>query len=45
MKNEYVDSVTEWFRLKNGNIMAKKKDKEGVDDEVYRKKLTLNRVH
>ena len=33
MKNDDDDSVKEWFPLKNGNIMVKTKDKEGVDDE------------
>ena len=38
MKNEYDDSVIEWFPLKNGNIIVKIKDKEGVDDEGISKK-------
>ena len=32
MKYEYDESVTEWFPFKNGNIMVKIRDKEGVDD-------------
>ena len=33
MKNEYDDSYEyEWFPLRNGNIMVKIKDKEGLDD-------------
>ena len=39
MKNEYDDSVVEWFPLKNGNNMVKIKDKEGVDDEGISKKV------
>ena len=39
MKNEYDDSVIEWFPLKNGNIMVKIKAKEGVDDEGISKKV------
>ena len=38
MKNEYDESVVEWFPLKNGNIMVILKDKEGVDDEGISKK-------
>ena len=48
MKNEYDDSVIEWFPLMNGNIMVKIKDKEGNDDEGIsknRKKSVLNHVH
>ena len=44
MKNEYDESVIEWFPLKNGNIMVKIKDKEGVDDEGISKKSILNHV-
>ena len=33
MKNKYDDSVIELFPLKNGNIMVKIKEKEGVDDD------------
>ena len=40
MKNEYDDSVIEWFPLKNGNTMVKKKEKEGVDDEGISKTLS-----
>ena len=39
MKNENDDSLIEWFPLKNGNIMVKIKDKEGVDDEGTSKKV------
>ena len=39
MKKEYDESVIEWFPLKNGNIMVKTKDKEGVDDEGISKKI------
>ena len=39
MKNEYDDSVTEWFPLENGNIMVKTRDNEGVDDEGISKKV------
>ena len=39
MKNEYDESVIEWFPLKNGNIMVKIKEKEGVDDEDLPKKV------
>ena len=40
MKNEYDDSVIEWFPLMNGNIMVKIKDKEGVVDEGVSKKVS-----
>ena len=33
MKKECDESVKERFPLKNGIIMVKLKDKEGVDDE------------
>ena len=32
MKNKYDESVKEWFILKNGNIMGKIEDNEGVDN-------------
>ena len=38
MKNEYGDSIIEWFPLKNIIIMVKKKDEDGVDDECISKK-------
>ena len=44
MKNEYDESGIEWFPLRNGNIMVKIKDKEGVDDESISKKSILNHV-
>ena len=37
--NEYDDSVIERFPLKNENIMLKRKDKEGVEDEGISKKV------
>ena len=39
MKNEYDESVIEWFPLKGGNIMVKRKDKEGVDVGGISKKV------
>ena len=39
MKNEYKESVIEGSPLKNGNIMVKRKNKEGVDDEGVSKKI------
>ena len=39
MKNEYDESVIEWFALKDGNIIVKIRDKEGVDDEGLSKKF------
>ena len=39
MKNEYHDSVVEWFPLKNGNKMMKRRDKEGVGDGGIPKKV------
>ena len=41
MKNEYDDSVTEWFPLENGNIMEKQEIKKVLMMKVYRKKLIL----
>ena len=38
MKNEYDESLIEWFSLKNGNIMVKIEDKESVDDGGISKK-------
>ena len=32
MKNEYDESVIEWFSLRNGKFMVKIKDKENVDN-------------
>ena len=45
MKNEYDDSVIEWFPHKNGNILVKIKDKEGVDDEGLSKKPNSQPSH
>ena len=45
MKNEYDESGIEWFPLKNGNIMVKIKDKEGVDDESISKKVNSQSCH
>ena len=45
MKNGYDDSVEEWFPPKNGNIMIKTKDKEGVDDEGISKKVKSQPLH
>ena len=32
MKENFDDRVKEWFPLKNGNLIVKLKDDEGVDD-------------
>ena len=45
MQYEYNESVIEWFLLKNGNIMVKIKDKEGVDDEGVSKKFNSQPCH
>ena len=45
MKNEYDESVIEWFHLKNGNFMVKVKDREGVDDEDVSKKVNSQPCH
>ena len=45
MKNEYDESVIEGFPLKNGNIMVKIKDKEGVNDEGISKKFNSQSCH
>ena len=45
MKNEYDESVIERFPLRNGNIMVKIKDKEGVDDEGISKKFNSQSCH
>ena len=45
MRNEYDESVIEWFPLKNGNIMVKIKDKEGVDDGDISKKVKSQPCH
>ena len=44
-KNEYDDSVKEWFFLKNCNIMVKIKDRDGVDDEGVSKKINSQPSH
>ena len=45
MKNEYDESVIEWFPLKNGNIKVKMKDKESVDDEGISKNVISQACH
>ena len=45
MINEYGDSVKEWFPFKNGNIMAKIKDRDGVVDEGLSKKINSQPAH
>ena len=45
MKNENDESVIEWFPLKNGNIVVKIKDQEGVDDEGISKKFNSQSCH
>ena len=45
MKNEYDDSVVEWFPLKNGNIMVKKEDKECVYDKGISKEFISQPCH
>ena len=45
MKDEYDDSVIKWFPLKNGSIMVKIKDKEGVDDESLSKTINSQPYH
>ena len=45
MQNENDESVIELFPLKNGNIMVKIKDKEGVDDEGVSKKVNSQPCH
>ena len=45
MIHEYDDSVIEWFPLKNGIIMVKIKDKEGVDDEAISEKVGSHPCH
>ena len=44
MKNDYNDSVIEWFPLKNGNIMVKTKYKKVLTIKAYRKNLILSDV-
>ena len=45
MRNEDDESVIEWFPLKNGKIMVKIKDKEGVDDGGISKKVNSQLCH
>ena len=45
MKTENHDSVIERFPLKNGNIMVKIKNKEGVHDESISKKSIIYHVN
>ena len=45
MKNEYDESVIEWFPLKNGNFMVKTKNIERVDDERISKKFNSQPCH
>ena len=45
MKNQYNESVEQWFPFKNGNSMVKIKDKEGVNDEGISKKVPSQPFH
>ena len=45
MKNKYEDSVVEWFPLKNGNIMVKRKNREYIDDGGVLKKVNSQPCH
>ena len=45
IKNEYDESFIEWFLLKNGNIMVKINDEEGIDDEGLSKKVNSQPCH
>ena len=45
MKNEHDDFVVEWLPLKNGKIMVKTKDREGVDDGGISKKINSQLCH
>ena len=45
MKNEYDDVVVEWLPLKNGKIMVKTKDREGVHDGGISKKFISQLCH
>ena len=45
MKNEHDDFVVEWLPLKNGKIMVKTKDREGVDDGGISKKFNSQLCH
>ena len=45
MKDEHVDFVVEWLPLKNGKIMVKTKDREGVDDGGISKKFNSQLCH
>ena len=40
MKENFDDRVKEWFPLKNGNLIVKLEDDEGVDD--YDKAKSIN---
>ena len=42
MKNEYKESVKEWFLLKLATILVEIKNTEGVDDEGISKKSYLS---
>ena len=43
MRAEYDNQVNECFPLKNGKIMVKLQDHDGVNDNGYsKKKLTVN---
>ena len=39
MREPYVDRVKEWFSLKNGYLLVKLEDDEGVDDDDKAKLL------
>ena len=45
MKNEHDDFVVEWLPLKNGKIIIKTKDREGVDDGGISKKFNSQLCH
>ena len=42
MKENFVDRVKEWFPLKNGSLIVKLEDDEGVDD--YDKAKSINKM-
>ena len=40
MREKFDDRVKEWFPLKNGNLIVKLEDDEGIDD--YDKAKSIN---
>ena len=45
MRKNYDDRVTEWFHLKNGTLIVKLENDEGIDDSDETKSVNTMRSH